>query len=66
MSEKLSFERSIKFLQNYWSELCNIRQQGKHGDPHGKLPMSDSPWLQENLDRMQRRIAGGVRRKKVG
>jgi ribonuclease HI len=41
-NDKLSFEGSIKFLQKYWTELCEVRQQGSRSDQHGKLPCVDS------------------------
>jgi hypothetical protein len=39
---KLSIDGSVKFLQKYWLELCDIRQQDNRGDPKGKLPFSDT------------------------
>jgi hypothetical protein len=30
--EKLSIDSSIRFLCKYWVELCEIWQQGDHGD----------------------------------
>lgn len=38
----MSIEGSVRFLQKYWRELCDIRQQEHDFDAKGKRPVHDS------------------------
>jgi ribonuclease HI len=56
-TEKLTFAASIMFLQRFWAELCDIRQQQGTSDPRGKRPVSDTLCIGKQKDRSKIRTA---------
>jgi hypothetical protein len=50
-TDKLTFAASVGFLQRFWMELCDVRQQKGFSDPKGKKPVSKTLCIGKQKDR---------------